>query len=244
MREIIVLLGQADSVGLAPLHPILLKATVSTAFAQVNAYWGSGCAIEIKTPDRAMNTIMNRWLLTKRFPAASARSALYQSGGAWFMISFKMSWRWFTNHRSLGSRSCGPPRQFEGDVHRWHPPLGRRADVILMIDLAALCRELTNATGDRSVLSEVVSSKPRSSWQAPMMPTYSPPRRGTGYDLRTLRSRLDRSQNRRRAALSSATEHSMNRLATRAGECLSAGSSSQRSGSYFCDGADQAERAR
>ena len=168
MREIIVLLGQADSVeqARALTTQYCSKATVNTAFAQVNAYWDQTLgAIEIKTPDRAMNTIMNRWLLYQTLSCRIwARSAFYQSGGAFGFrdqLQDVMALVYAKPQIAREQILRAAKRQFEeGDVqHWWHPPTGRGVRTRISDDLIWLPFVVSfyvNATGDRSVLSEVV----------------------------------------------------------------------------------------
>ena len=86
-REIIFLLGEAGSQEEAGAlaarfsHP----PTVNEAFERVLSYWDELLGkVEVRTPDAAMDTMLNRWLLYQTLSCRIwARSAFYQSGGAY-----------------------------------------------------------------------------------------------------------------------------------------------------------------
>ena len=135
--------------------------TVETALETIVDLWNTRLsAVEVKTPDAALDILTNRWLgyqtLSCRF---YARSAFYQSGGAFGfrdqlqdVLAFLHFDAGLARHHLI--RAAG--RQFpEGDVqHWWHEPGGegvrtRIEDDRLWLVYAAL--EYARVTGDWGV---------------------------------------------------------------------------------------------
>ena len=167
-REIIVLLGQADSAEEARRLTLQYRSPVAVknAFEQVDGFWDRVLgAIEVRTPDRAMNTLMNRWLVYQTLSCRIwARSAFYQSGGAYGFRDQLQDVMALVYAQPLIARAQllrAAQRQFrEGDVqHWWHPPTGRGVRTRISDDLLWLpfvTSFYVNVTGDRSVLDETV----------------------------------------------------------------------------------------
>ena len=122
-------------------------------------------AVQVETPDPALNVLANGWLLYQTSPAASGRAAATTSRAARSAsaTSCRTRWRWCTPSPRLLREQlllCASRQFVEGDVqHWWHPPSGRGvrthcSDDYLWLPLAT-CRYVA-ATGDTGVLDERV----------------------------------------------------------------------------------------
>jgi cyclic beta-1,2-glucan synthetase len=166
-REVIFLLGEAasreEAVSLVAefTHP----GDVNDAFEKVLTHWDTLLgAIEVKTPDAAMDTMLNRWLLYQTLACRIwARSAFYQSGGAFgFRDQLQDVMALVYSSPAIARQQIllASSHQFkEGDVqHWWHPPSGRGVRTRFSDDLLWLpfvTAFYAGVTGDLSVLDEV-----------------------------------------------------------------------------------------
>ena len=150
-REIVFLLGEGDSK--KKLEQIVAKYSTSLerqrGIRGCASYWDEMLGtVEIKTPDLAMDTMLNRWLLyqTLGLPSLGALGVLPVRRRFWFPRS--VAGRdgpglQQTGHLSREQILRAAAHQFkEGDVqHWWHPPTGRgvRTRFLRRSALAAFC---------------------------------------------------------------------------------------------------------
>jgi cyclic beta-1,2-glucan synthetase len=167
-REVVFLIGEAESKEAAQtlVSTFRQSANVNAAFEQVLNHWDELLGtVEVRTPDHALDTMLNRWLLYQTLSCRVwARTAFYQSGGAYGfrdqlqdVLALVYSRPEITRKQIL----LASAHQFkEGDVqHWWHPPSGRGVRTTISDDLLWLpfvTAFYINVTGDVSVLDEVV----------------------------------------------------------------------------------------
>ena len=132
------------------------------AFAKVTDYWNKTLgAVQIQTPDRALNLITNGWLNYQTLACRVwARSGFYQSGGAYgFRDQLQDVMSLVHNDPSFLKEQlllCASRQFKEGDVqHWWHPPTGRGVRTTCSDDYLwlpfATCRYVS-VTADESIL--------------------------------------------------------------------------------------------
>ncbi|MEP6743651.1 MAG: glucoamylase family protein [bacterium] len=168
-REVIFVLGEAESKTEA--QALVAKftnfGTVNDEFEGVLSHWDKLLGtVEVKTPDGALDTMLNRWLLYQTLSCRIwARTAFYQSGGAFgFRDQLQDVMALVYSSPAVAREQIvrASSRQFkEGDVqHWWHPPSGRGVRTRFSDDLLWLpfvTAFYLGVTGDLSVLDEKVS---------------------------------------------------------------------------------------
>ena len=165
--EIVFFLGQSASKAAA--RALLLKyrqASLDEAFAAVIRQWDDTLGVvQVKTPDRALDILLNRWLPYQTLACRVwARAAFYQASGAYGfrdqlqdVMALCVSRPEIAREHLL--RAAG--RQFvEGDVqHWWLPESGRGVRTRVSDDrgwLAYVTAHYVKVTGDRAVLDELI----------------------------------------------------------------------------------------
>ncbi len=166
-EEIVFFLGEAATA--AEARGLLTRyrtADLDLTLQAVKTRWDDIVgAIQVKTPDRSVDIMLNRWLLYQTLACRVwARSAFYQAGGAYGfrdqlqdVMALTVANREVAREHLLRAAS----RQFvEGDVqHWWHPPSGRGVRTRISDDAIWLPYAVTQyleATGDAGVLDEVI----------------------------------------------------------------------------------------
>jgi cellobiose phosphorylase len=167
-EEVVFVLGQAD--GLDDVRRIVRSYTApgqsSRASAALRAMWeGVLNAIQVRTPDPALDVLVNRWLLYQVLACRVwGRSAFYQSGGAYGFrdqLQDVMALAYGAPQEARAQILRSAARQFEeGDVqHWWHPPGGAGVRTRITDDLFFLplvTHHYVTVTGDAALLDERV----------------------------------------------------------------------------------------
>jgi cyclic beta-1,2-glucan synthetase len=167
-REMLFVLGEGETeqeaLSLARGWRSLPKARSEQE--RVTDYWDEMLgAIEVRTPDRGLDVMVNRWLLYQSLSSRIfARTGFYQASGA---IGFRDQLQDMLSllHADPGLvrehiLECAAHQFTDGDVlHWWHPPSGRGvrtriSDDLLWMPYAAA--HYVNVTGDLSILTEEV----------------------------------------------------------------------------------------
>ena len=166
--EISLMLGQArDRDSAKALVEKYRSADLSAVLGEVTAFWERTLgALQIKTPDRAMDLLVNRWLLYQTLSCRIwGRAGFYQASGAYGFRDQLQDTMALCNAqpgvvREHLLRAAG--RQFpEGDVqHWWLPESGKGIRTRISDDkawLAYVASHYIETTGDTGVLDEQVA---------------------------------------------------------------------------------------
>jgi cyclic beta-1,2-glucan synthetase len=163
--EIVFLLGQAkDRAEAGELIQRYRPAEVANSFAAVKQSWQEIVGkLQVKTPDRELDLLLNSWLLYQTLSCRMwARAAFYQVGGAFgFRDQLQDSMALTITRPDLTREHIlrAAARQFaEGDVqHWWHPPTGRGVRTHFSDDrvwLAYAVSHYLKLSGDTGLLDE------------------------------------------------------------------------------------------
>ncbi|HEY9088167.1 MAG TPA: protein ndvB, partial [Anaerolineaceae bacterium] len=163
-EEIFFLLGQgADrQQALELIETFRAEERVAAAWKSVGEYWdGLLGAVQVRTPQPAMDVLLNRWLLYQALSCRIwGRTAFYQSSGAFgFRDQLQDVLSVLAVQPEIAREHIlrAAAHQFEqGDVlHWWHPPSGRGVRTRFSDDLLWLpyvVSEYVRVTGDREIL--------------------------------------------------------------------------------------------
>ncbi len=165
--DLVFLLGEAESQAEAQRLVVKYRTTdIAQVLGDVVAQWNDLLdVVQVQTPDRAMDIMLNDWLLYQVLSSRVwARTAYYQASGAYgFRDQLQDVMALCVSRPDLARehllRAAG--RQFaDGDVqHWWLPPAGQGIRTRIADDrvwLAYVAMYYVDATGDAAVLDEAL----------------------------------------------------------------------------------------
>ncbi|MFI4999966.1 MAG: GH36-type glycosyl hydrolase domain-containing protein [Reyranellales bacterium] len=163
--EVVFFLGQAsDAAEARALIERYRAADLDSVYRDVIAYWNETLdVVQVKTPDRAMDLLLNGWLLYQTLACRYwARSAFYQASGAYGFrdqLQDVLSLMFTRPEMAREHILRAARRQFvEGDVqHWWFPPAGQGVRTRISDDrawLAYVTAHYVRTTADTGILDE------------------------------------------------------------------------------------------
>jgi cyclic beta-1,2-glucan synthetase len=167
VAEVVCFLGQAETKPEALSLIARYRTTdLDSVFNAVIRYWDDVLgAVQVTTPDRSMDLLLNRWLLYQTLACRLwARSAFYQASGAYgFRDQLQDAMALTVSKPELAREHLlrAAARQFaEGDVqHWWLPPSGHGIRTRVSDDriwLPYVATHYVAVTGDGGILDEKV----------------------------------------------------------------------------------------
>lgn len=167
VRELVFLLGQgSDTTEARDLVERYRKVDIDTVYREATGFWDNVLgAIQVKTPDRSLDLMLNGWLLYQSLACRYwARSAFYQASGAYgFRDQLQDAMSFMVAKPDLAREHIlrAAARQFvEGDVQHWWFPVGDHGVRTRISDdkawLATVTAHYVRTTGDAAILDVAV----------------------------------------------------------------------------------------
>ena len=162
--EVTFMLGEAASIEevRAIVTDFRAKGSADKALAATRGWWDDlESTLQVEVPDKSVNFLINRWLPYQILSCRIwARSAFYQSGGAWgFRDQMQDSLALTTLYPKAAHDQilrCAAHQFEEGDVqHWWHPPGDAGVRTLITDDLLFLpygAAQYVKVTGDKAIL--------------------------------------------------------------------------------------------
>ncbi len=165
--DVMTMLGQGtDQADVAAMVARVRGQGADALFTDVKSFWDQTLgALEVKTPDPAMDLIVNRWLLYQTLSCRMwGRAGFYQVSGAYgFRDQLQDCMAVCLSHPELARQQIlrAASRQFEeGDVqHWWLPESGKGIRTRISDDKAWLgyvTAHYIETTGDQAILEELL----------------------------------------------------------------------------------------